>query len=207
MIKTLFFLIMFLLVSPRAYAFPFYADEITDYSSGTGLDFTGDEHIPRALGSWDLVFVTIGETGHMTFAFDNLFLINEPGNDIRIFTTSHSIFNEPAEISASLDGINFTSLGILDQNRPSTFVADGPGYSIYYEEFDLETGGIGTARYVKVADLAGGFVATDLDAIAALNSAAVPEPATVLLFASGSLGMWLRRKKKSAPIGRHTPSE
>ena len=121
-------------------------------AAAPGWIFTGDEHIPRALGPWDLVFVTIGETGHMTFAFDDLFLVNGPGNDIRVFTTGHSIFNEPAEISASIDGINFTSLGILDQNRPSTFVADGPGYSIYYEEFDLEAGGAATARYVKVTD-------------------------------------------------------
>lgn len=161
------------------------------------MDFTGDEHIPRALGPWDLVFVTIGETGHMTFSFDNLFLVDGAGNDVRIYTTGHSIFSEHAEIFASLDGINFSSLGILDSSRPSTFVASGPGYDIYFEEFDLSTARMSNARYLRVNDLSGGFVATDLDAVAILNSNPIPEP---MSFSSCGLGIvlmfFLARRRK-----------
>ncbi len=190
---TLFVGIVF--TNHSAYAVPYFADTIADYNSGTGLDFTGDEHIPRALGPSDLVFVTIGETGYMTFSFDDFFVINGTGNDVRIYTTSHSIFNEPADVSASLDGIHFSSLGFLDQNRSSIFVGNGPNYEIYYEEFDLDSAGINKARYLKVTDLAGGFVATDLDAVAILNTAAIPEGNTSLYFALGILALSLIQMK------------
>ena len=170
-----------------AHAVPYFADSIIGHSGGTGLDFTSDEHIFRALGEWDKVFVTIGETGYLTLSFDNLYLINGAGNDIRVYTTGHSIFNEPAEIFASMDGINFLSLGLLDQNRPITWVANGPDYEIHYEEFDLDGVGLNSARYVKVADSPGGFVATDVDAISILNNQSMPEPNTALLFLSGSI--------------------
>lgn len=196
MIKKVPLLLSIFFISGSVYAFPFYADEIVDYNSGTGLDFTGDEHIPRALGPWDLVFVTIGETGYMTFSFDNLFLVDGAGNDVRIYTTGHSIFNEYAEISASMDGINFSSLGILDPNRPSTFVASGPSYDIYFEEFDLSVAGINKARYVRVNDLSGGFVATDLDAVAILNSNPIPEPMTLSSCGLGIILMFFLARRR-----------
>ena len=91
--KIILFTIFLLGIVHNAHAIPFFADTIVDYSSGTGLDFTGDAHIARALGPADLVFITIGETGHMTFTFDDLLLVDGSGYDVRIYTTSHSIFN------------------------------------------------------------------------------------------------------------------
>jgi hypothetical protein len=190
---SLFLFVIFItmvLLSHYAYATPYFADAIIDYSNGTGLDFTGEEHISRALGPWDTVFVSIGETGYFIFSFDNLFVANEAGNDVRIYTTGHSISNEPAEIFASIDGINFLSLGILDQSRTSTWVASGPSYEIYYEEFDLSDAEINIARYIKVVDLSGGFVATDIDAVSILNNTPISEPATMILLGSLATGLF-----------------
>ncbi len=177
--------------------FAYFAETIIDYSGGTGLDFTGDEHIPRVLGQWDLVFLSMGETGYVTFDFSNACVADGNNNDFRIYTTGHSIFNEHAEVSASIDGVNFFSVGILDQNRESSWVGNGPGYQIFYEEFDLNDSILDYARYLKISDLAGGFVATDLDAVEILNSSPVPEPATILLLVPALLGLvGLKRKEK-----------
>lgn len=184
------------------YAMPYFADTIIDYGSGTGLDFTGDEHIFRALGEWDKVFVTIGETGYITLGFDNHFVTNEIGNDVRVYTTGHSILYEPGEIFASASGTSFFSIGILDPHRENVWVAQGPSYDIYFEEFDLNNSGLDFARYIKITDLPGGFVATDIDAVSILHNRAIPEPSTFFLFIIGFLVMGGSTKIAPAPIFR-----
>ena len=194
--KTVVFLILCIGLLIPSNCFAYFADTILDYSGGTGLDFTGDAHIPRVLGPWDLVFLSLGETGYITVGFDSLFVADEIGNDLRIYTTGHSIANEHAEISASKDGINFFSMGILDQNRASTWVGSGPNYQIFYVEFDLNNSGLDFARYIRVSDLTSGFVSTDLDAVEILNSSPIPEPATMLLLGPALLGLLGYKRKK-----------
>ena len=197
--KLLLVSCLILLTCPLAFATEYYADSIIDYSSGTGLDYYGDSYINRTLGPWDTRFLTIGETGHFTFGFGDRVLIDGIGNDVRLYTTSHSIYNEPADISVSKDGSIFSSLGTLGPSRPSTWVANGPSYEIWFQEFDLNYAGLDYARYVKVTDLAGGFIATDIDALSILNSNVVPEPTTIALIGFGLLGTRLFRRKRHLP--------
>ena len=88
-------------------------------------------------------FVSLGFGGEITLELDN-YMHDLSGNEFKVFESTFGPLNVPcywypekAEVLASLDGTTFTSLG--------TTCLDG--------EFDLATGGLKKAKYIKIIDV------------------------------------------------------
>ncbi len=96
----------------------------------------------QPLENFFLNYVSLGFGGEITLKLNNV-IADIPGNDFKVFETTAGNLNIPcafypetAEVYASEDGVNFVSLG--------TTCLDG--------KFDLATGGLAFAAYVKVVD-------------------------------------------------------
>ncbi|MBQ4820021.1 T9SS type A sorting domain-containing protein [Aquimarina sp. MMG016] len=112
-------------------------------------------------------FVSLGFGGSITIELNNEIFDNKDANEFAVFESTGFFDNIPcqyypesAEVFASLDGVEFVSLGTTCQ--------DG--------EFDLSAGNLRSAKYIKVVDIsdknifpwfADGY---DLDAIVCLES-------------------------------------
>jgi len=140
-----------------------------------------------------------GTPGSVTVGFNSsLTIIDGAGDDFKIYLGDFTVVeNELFETFISNNGIDFVSLGVT---APTTVVDELPEMV----SFDLFGSGLSEARQIRILNStvvdAHAFEGPDLDAIEALNfniarSTAIPEPATLLLVASGLLGLATRRKK------------
>ncbi|MEO1050397.1 MAG: endonuclease/exonuclease/phosphatase family protein [Bacteroidota bacterium] len=119
----------------------------------------------RPLENYFYNFVSLGFGGEITIKLNNV-IFDLPGNDFKVFETTAGFLNIPchwypekAEVFASEDGVNFVSLGVT--------CLDG--------RFDLATGGLSTAEYIRVKDVSnprhffGNADGYDLDGIICVN--------------------------------------
>lgn len=124
-----------------------------------------DKALGLPLENFFLNFVSLGFGGEITLKLNNI-IADLPGNDIKVFETTAGnlnipcfIYPEKAEIYASQNGVDFVSLG--------TACLDG--------EFDLATGEMAFAEYIRVVDISNKNLFTawadgyDLDGILCIN--------------------------------------
>lgn len=114
-------------------------------------------------------FVSLGFGGDITLKLDNV-MYDLPGDEFKVFESTFGPWHFPcywypekAEVFASMDGVNFTSLGTTCRNG----------------KFDLASGGLKKAQYIMVKDVSnrsdffGNADGYDLDGIYNL----IPPPA------------------------------
>ncbi len=114
-----------------------------------------------------LNFVSLGFGGSITIELNNEIFDNADTNEFAVFESTGFFdnipcryFPESAEVFASQDGVEFVSLGTTCQ--------DG--------EFDLATGNLASAKYIKVVDISDKYLfpwfadGYDLDAIVCLEN-------------------------------------
>lgn len=121
-----------------------YGFEVLDFDQGlkvNGQPVAGDRSDPEvALGEPDRSnapggFVSLGVGGYITIGFSGM-VMDEPGNDIKIWETSYSGNvcgggdDEYADIELSQDGVNFVSVGTICRNDEVDMAAAGLPYVV-----------------------------------------------------------------------------
>ncbi len=181
-----------------------FADLLVSFSPGAQAGFGSDAlpdivlGPPRGSGeqAGSVHVVSLGRSGTIVVAFDDIGLIDGPGPDLLVFENPFSGFVETGEVAVSEDGVTWHSwpcaamkpgggasgcagvhpvLSHDDPDQLSTNPQLAGG-----DAFDLKELGLGRARFVRVVDsgqneylgTSGGF---DLDAVAVLNGEVLAE--------------------------------
>jgi hypothetical protein len=180
-----------------------FADEVFSFEFGDP-EPTSNRDPSEALGPPDGPAFTLGRGGTITLQFTDNSLTGSDSadNDLHIFEVGPDV--EDTFVSISTDGMDFLDVGKVF----------GSTSSIDIDPF-LSTAGIDPFTrfsYVRLRDdpeegqTSGTFVGADIDALGAITSAPpastpVPIPGTLVLLASGLIGMraMLRRRGSEAP--------
>lgn len=180
-----------------------WADVLVSFTPGAQAGF-GAAQLPDVVlgpprgggtraGSTDVV--SLGRSGTIVVAFDDVGLIDGPGADLLVFENPFSGFVEAGRVSVSADGLTwFTWPCSGDEADLSQSQCAGVGpvlanaaeaidlqslAEVGGDAFDLQDLGLAAARFVRIEDTgknsyagsSGGF---DLDAVAVRNGAPLP---------------------------------
>lgn len=138
------------------------------------------------------------------------FLIRDgAGVDFSVYEVGFGVVEFAAiDVLVSLDGLSFTSVKASETTLVHIAGDQRLRSDDYGRSYDLGLSGLESARYIRidgVGDLAAGSGPTgtagfELDAVGAINVAAVPEPSTLISAATAGLmglGYGLRRRRKA----------
>ena len=175
-----------------------FADRVVRFAPGANAGF-GQAKLPCiALGSprgvgdlaGSLDVVSLGNSGTIEVAFDDIIATDGPGPDLLVFENPFKGYVETGRVSASADGVVWLTwpcdpqTGVGCAGVHPVFAAPGNGISATDpavaggDGFDLAAIGLKTARFVRIEDSganqyqgnSGGF---DLDAVAVVHGHAL----------------------------------
>ncbi len=187
-----------------------FADEVVNYTQGTGVLGSQYTDPAQALGLPDVDFasaqqclfspspencrfVSMGDGGSLTVRFTDNFLNGDgtPANDLYVLEVGEA---EGSTVEVSPDGSAWTLVGTIPPGNSGQI-------AVFSYGFDIDAFGFGIndmVNFVRLTDSNFGDTSnppgSDFDAIGAIQTV-IPVPAAVWLFGSG-LGLlgWLRRK-------------
>jgi len=138
---------------------------------------------------------------HVTFNFEQFTLVDGPGTEINVYEQWMGGGAEPDQlvVEASQDGNTFHRLSGLEDNDFEWSSVDLKGDDNHGDEgkrysWDLGSGGLESAQYVRLSGTSSASHGMEVDAI----GAAVPEPASAMLLGigAGAIGLNLRRRSE-----------
>jgi len=163
-----------------------YLDSVFSFERPDGSSDDGGPPT-NAIGAPDRSYVSVDIPEILTLAFVDNRVVNGPGADLEVFEVFGG--DSFAEFWGSDDGANFEHL--ITTNRSFTF--------------DIGNTSLNTLSHLRVVGLddGGGSQGYDLDAAAALNSIAVPEPnVALLLVLCGLFALLLRKGRRCQSVCR-----
>lgn len=142
-----------------------FATRVVEFVAGDPAPTEDYSNPEMALGEPDFDesawtgFVSLGGGGHIILEFEEVHLIDGPGDDLQIFEVGPAI--EAMEIEISKDGLNWINVGEISGGNASVDIEP------YISEGD-------TFSYIKLIDLytnsGGDTPGADIDAVAATNA-------------------------------------
>ena len=167
---------------------------ITSLVSGTVSLGGGASSVGEALGSDLTKYVDMNSNSVIEATFTDNYVVNASGADLVVFEMLSNPDSFDMAIALGLGGGTFTSYRTYA--TANTGYTEG-GLQVNAVSIDLSDYSLAAGTLVDTLRIAEGGNLPEIGGVAALNSVAIPEPATMAALALGLSGLAIRRRRRN----------